>query len=772
MESSSSFREEEDPDYSTVNQENRRENINLSLQQQDARELATQKIEKIIRQQFAFEMHLKEREIELIDQRISQAKIMLDRLRACVLAKYYGTCEVDRSSKAATRLKSKDGQISNRGTSAAEAVNLERKTRLGSHQVLSLRNKITKEGNSNIASGIDKSCAASISCTERLSQSTNPEIDPTVLLKTSPTAVSASNDADTSVAHSSQDKIVSQDRLVQLKTQFSELETLPSQSDSRFYIKKQVIVGNTSKYIPMEKREANDKSTHKWMVYVRGPPNEPHLDKFIKKVWFFLHPSYRPNDIVEVSKQPFHLTRRGWGEFPIRVQLHFLDQRNKRVDIIHELKLDRTYTGLQTLGAETVVDLELDRRTFPEYGTTVVSELKTEVTVGNLGGECCQTQVNVEALKDNENSVSKLKRKSDSEGANEMTVVDSATGKHPSLKRVKMEPQSVVSALSSAVTTPFSSRASSRCTSPEPELKEVLCRKYSDELEKSLQLSVKLHPLIDPARNINVYPYCASSVEEFLNWNVGKQRACELQRSLAMKRHILQVLPSCGLTTKEVMIWCRRYGYTPQDELPVNQGNSFCVVCGRPVNTIQENDNGESVSAKQDTFLHEDCLVEEQSLKSLSNCNEFLLAVEAKEQGLPDLPSSNDFEDEIEVDVVGVENVDRSKPRQSSGTDWIPMTEGQKWVRSVAGEIGVTFQAVNTKGVRSNIVEEMILGGCKKLVDEVIRTGSACAADQLSPFQSKLLVPLHLHKALASLPHCDFLSNSSLGILVEKTQQL
>jgi hypothetical protein len=33
------------------------------------------------------------------------------------------------------------------------------------------------------------------------------------------------------------------------------------------------------------------------------------------------------------------LWRSGWGEFPVRVQLHFVDTRNKPVDIIHHLKV-------------------------------------------------------------------------------------------------------------------------------------------------------------------------------------------------------------------------------------------------------------------------------------------------------------------------------------------------------------------------------------------------------------------------------------------------
>jgi len=42
------------------------------------------------------------------------------------------------------------------------------------------------------------------------------------------------------------------------------------------------------------------------------------------------------------------------------VQLELLDAKSRKVDIIHNLKLDRTYTGLQTLGAETHVDVIID----------------------------------------------------------------------------------------------------------------------------------------------------------------------------------------------------------------------------------------------------------------------------------------------------------------------------------------------------------------------------------------------------------------------------
>ncbi|EFN63833.1 YEATS domain-containing protein 2 [Camponotus floridanus] len=132
-------------------------------------------------------------------------------------------------------------------------------------------------------------------------------------------------------------------------------QTGPSRGNSQ-KIRKRIIVGNISKWIPPDWRE--DASSHKWTIYVRSDKDESaDISLFVSKVRFFLHPSYRPNDVVEVTSYPFHLCRRGWGEFPVRVQLHFKNALDKPVDIIHHLKLDRTYTGLQTLGSETLVNI-------------------------------------------------------------------------------------------------------------------------------------------------------------------------------------------------------------------------------------------------------------------------------------------------------------------------------------------------------------------------------------------------------------------------------
>jgi len=127
---------------------------------------------------------------------------------------------------------------------------------------------------------------------------------------------------------------------------------------SHLKVKRRIIVGNVSRWIPTDDRE--DHSTHKWMLYVRGDKNNPDVSDVVEKVRFLIHQSYHPNDQVEVTKAPYQLTRRGWGEFTARVLIFFKNsQQNKSLNILHDLKLDKTYTGLQTLGAETVADVWL-----------------------------------------------------------------------------------------------------------------------------------------------------------------------------------------------------------------------------------------------------------------------------------------------------------------------------------------------------------------------------------------------------------------------------
>ncbi|KAM4556865.1 YEATS domain-containing protein 2 [Fundulus diaphanus] len=323
-----------DPDYDDISlvQSNKRN----KTAEHNAREATVQKIESIIREQFSLEMKSKEHEIDVISQRLNEARRMMDKLRACIVANYFASAGIAKPPE--HTLKS-DPAVLN-------------------HPAIRRFLESPSRSSSPLNQGSETQSLAHSEC-ESLSQQgdgaerngegawredgSKPERRPGRNTGKDTFGVPSPMDAEQRVTYYT-----------------------TGDDASRLYAKKTIVVGNVSKYIPPDKREENDQSTHKWMVYVRGSRREPSIDHFVKKVWFFLHPSYKPNDLVEVSEPPFHLTRRGWGEFPVRIQIHFKDSRNKRIDIIHQLKLDRTYTGLQTLGAETVVDVELHRDSLGE----------------------------------------------------------------------------------------------------------------------------------------------------------------------------------------------------------------------------------------------------------------------------------------------------------------------------------------------------------------------------------------------------------------------
>ncbi|XP_031662593.1 YEATS domain-containing protein 2 isoform X2 [Oncorhynchus kisutch] len=326
--------EDKDPDYEDISQV--QENKRHKVVEQNAREATVQKIEAIIKDQFSLEMKNKEHEIEVIGQRLNEARRMMDKLRACIVANYYANAGVPKLQEQASK---SDPAVLN-------------------HPAIKRFLESPSRSSSPLNQGSDAHSLGPSESESLSQQGEGPDRDGEGAWREDrgrqERRPGRNTGKDTFGVPSS--GVLSSDGGEQRVTYHT-----TGDEASRLYIKKTIVVGNVSKYIPPDKREENDQSTHKWMVYVRGSRREPSIDHFVKKVWFFLHPSYKPNDLVEVSEPPFHLTRRGWGEFPVRIQIHFKDPRNKRIDIIHHLKLDRTYTGLQTLGAETVVDVELHR---------------------------------------------------------------------------------------------------------------------------------------------------------------------------------------------------------------------------------------------------------------------------------------------------------------------------------------------------------------------------------------------------------------------------
>ena len=142
------------------------------------------------------------------------------------------------------------------------------------------------------------------------------------------------------------------------------------------YVRKRIVIGNTSQFIPQKFR--GDDYTHKWTVYVRGSKEEPDISSFVKKARITIDPSFAPNDVIDVHHPPFHLSRRGYGEFQVIIQLHFKGNTdiNKPLEIVHNLRLDKAKTGKIVNATETIADIELDKQALAETDTFTEAQEK------------------------------------------------------------------------------------------------------------------------------------------------------------------------------------------------------------------------------------------------------------------------------------------------------------------------------------------------------------------------------------------------------------
>jgi len=84
-------------------------------------------------------------------------------------------------------------------------------------------------------------------------------------------------------------------------------------------------------------KKAEERATHTWSIYVRGP-NDEDLSCFISKMVFNLHSSF-DKPVREVVAPPFIVTENGWGEFEAGIRIHFRDSEESPIEILHMVKL-------------------------------------------------------------------------------------------------------------------------------------------------------------------------------------------------------------------------------------------------------------------------------------------------------------------------------------------------------------------------------------------------------------------------------------------------
>ncbi|CAB4492334.1 unnamed protein product [Rhizophagus irregularis] len=512
----------------------------------------------------------------------------------------------------------------------------------------------------------------------------------------------------------------------------------PIDHGSRFYVKRRIVVGNVSKWIASEKRDPNlQKYTHKWMVYVAGPPHDLNVTPFIRKVRFYLHPSYKPHDIVDVIDPPFQLTRYGWGEFPIRIQIFFVDKRNKPVDVIHALKLDDTHSGKQRLGDEHAFDLELDRNT--EFIAPVPENNKRKRKL-NIVQESPQQFV------PNKKQISNDQKQSEWNN-----------------KRLTSEDMNYL----------------------EPLLKEAV---------QSYPLVLSLAAL---ATQKSTLPYStATSAKAFLSWDLDRRKASEINRAKLI-RSLVQSLARTSLnekvktitqslTTRQVVLWCREKEYTPvnfEDSpnsnalnqsiatksslLPNNinvsvslikrrHHQNYCKSCGCPeswheINASSTKSSNGIVFSYKCKFRPHILQTKKRRLVSLTSAKEILEELEDNDNYQGD--------DAMNIDIGGDEtfNLKSKETTISKMKEWYTATNISNpleidWICIENGDQSIAMQQHLEIG---NLLYQITKVFLKDLLNKSIRTYKYEKYDNSGPSNinnnitiKKLLVPYHVYQTI------------------------
>lgn len=765
------------------------------------------------------EIAYKERELGILEERILDTKVQLHRIRLVLLSQEYGLNVVNSGSEPTVGRTSASGSIQDEltvkpGTGGSwdefEQRFLSAHSSIGSSQsqaASSMGTPLSSKSHSCEPSEQDKNSDEEGDGDEDGSDVSSPIVSAAVFKE--------NFDIDFSeLEHelsSTQQNVV--DSSLTLSTtsleptcQTTHFSSGPSQvNESRFYTKRRVIVGNTSQYMAKSLRFSTD-SSHKWMVYVRGPPGDQPIHTYVKAVRFFLHPSYRPHHIVQVNSPPFNLTRFGWGEFPVRVQLLFHNSRHKPIDIIHNLKLDRTRTGQQMLGAETLVDIELERG---DVGN---------VSKANFPGV---SRLEREQLPLDDTSTEEFfQDEGDLQNGNQAPVGKECTPTHGSHNTNQLssdihgdDPHTrctpiVASQTVHHITIPISDPSDAILLDHDYSM-QVVVKRASDHLPKAqqgllpyvspaqpsscftsipgtalptdsyLHFAASLLPLYAPL-NLEACPFAADSLNEYRTWSLPKQRANEWMRAVAVKKLALLRMSQClgggsehTLTTRYVVLWCRRNGFTPLDPAMVSSPG-FCKYCGHQLPPCKS-----SVALGKVVLNYhiecEEAFTESGGFSQLNSYSSPFELLKLVESEVDNALSGEEDDQEIDIETNFLD-ITQSKPQDSSPVIIRqPATPELRWVQLTTAQVGIRLSPILHLGKVLHVVEHMVYAACSHFLKDLLRaavhvslSSPASTKDNVmqnsEDLRQRVILPLHVYRAIKQHENMDFLTNEGLAL--------
>jgi thiol-disulfide isomerase/thioredoxin len=578
-----------------------------------------------------------------------------------------------------------------------------------------------------------------------------------------------------------------------------------------YKIKKRIIIGNMSKWIIPDFRDGN--ATHKWTIYIRDN-NKYDVGQFISKVRFFLHPSYKPNDVVELLSTPFYLSRYGWGEFPIRIQLHFTNSFNKPVDIIHYLKLDRTFTGLQTIGSETIVDLWINVKDIPT-SSNINENNKNNISINeknkklnlsenhyffndhnyigkniNFHEETCAylqkykeyTDFSLQTLKNNF-STTKICSNFNLETKHTVSIKSENIEIRPNSKKLPLIQKSNILEGNVIKHSSKNNKYKTECVANERNfmqysninintystydniyyqenlkaLGNLLERTKSNNVHDALKLIMKRVPLISKHSSKSCYKllhdYTSKCYQQFFKYSKGKQQSLERYRAINALNVIKNTKYLKGTyNINELIIWAKRYCYSPI--LNLKNIHKICI-------------SSESIEFKDCNSLYKFTSTISHQL------NEWFLKCQTMKPNFVNFSSEND--DQIDIlniafnipNSISMYHENLNEKNKTLLLIKYPEIDDilYKYVCTSVQQIGIKL--VNEEiipGVLHYSASLIITKAVEYLVDDLIRIAFSCALDQSKNERNTVFIKLHdIRMALLKKEEFEIFTNAGLG---------
>lgn len=353
----------------------------------------------------------------------------------------------------------------------------------------------------------------------------------------------------------------------------SATNSVAAAENSRFFIKKQVIIGNSSKRLTKEDLSAEDDAyralywpsamassassrnshgaqslptdatgvglvpTHRWLLSIRAI-GEDKLTNYISKVRFYLHPSFSPRNIIDVVNPPFQILRETSQEWPVRLQIFFKDPRNQPMSFTHYIVFQQG--ALEAVGEEYYADIEIDR----EYISGMVLDENVSM-VSHIGSPSSRTHHSREQQASRYHQYLESNPTVKSEGG--QAWIGSPGPHHAEHARhhapVHVDPHAMAFA---------SGHSGDGPAVP-----------YDTLVDFVRHAATSMFPLIaDESASVSTPYSVAKTAAEWTAWSHGKRKSSEWQRALRISQLLVERF-QVRRTTREILDLCKHLNLTP-----------------------------------------------------------------------------------------------------------------------------------------------------------------------------------------------------------------